>query len=165
MQVKGALSYRILLGATITTTILAVGYNFGMREQFGVTVGYTYPQERLTPQDWQDAVILEQADDALLDEWDARPEEKIIPLDASSVSFPLELNRATREELMLIPGVGEVTSRRIVQYREVLGGYTELEQLYEIKGIGETTFANISAYLYLSGDRWDAQRQPNGAGD
>jgi DNA uptake protein and related DNA-binding proteins len=160
--VRDALPYRILLGITVVVSMLAVGYNFNLREQFEVTVGYTYPQELLTPQDLQDAVILEQADDAALDEWQ---QEKILLPDPASVSFPLELNRATREELMLIPGIGETTSRRIVQYRDVLGGYTDLEQLYDIKGIGKATFDKISAYLYLFGDDWDAQRQTTSARD
>ena len=61
--------------------------------------------------------------------------------------FPLDLNRATREELMLIPGIGEVLSGRIIQYREVLGGYTTLAQLTEIHGISYNTLERIAGYL------------------
>lgn len=75
-----------------------------------------------------------------------------------TVQFPLELNSASAEELTLIPSVGEVTAQRIVQYREHLGGYTELEQLKQIKGIGEKTYDEISPYFYLKGDSWDLSR-------
>ena len=64
--------------------------------------------------------------------------------------FPLDLNRATREELMLIPGIGEVISGRIVQYREVLGGYTTLTQLTEISGISYNTLERIAGYLVIT---------------
>ena len=66
--------------------------------------------------------------------------------------FPLDLNRATREELMLIPGIGEVISGRIVQYRDVLGGYTTLTQLTEIHGISYNMLERIGGYLFV-GDR------------
>jgi competence protein ComEA len=66
-----------------------------------------------------------------------------------SAEFPLDINLATQRELELIPGVGNVTAQRIVQYRERLGGYANLEQLMEISGIGEGTFEDISAYLII----------------
>jgi len=50
---------------------------------------------------------------------------------------------------MLIPGIGEVLSRRIIDYREEIGGFESLSQLMEVKGIGEVTYQKISAYLYL----------------
>jgi competence ComEA-like helix-hairpin-helix protein len=66
------------------------------------------------------------------------------------VEFPLNLNTATYEELILIPRVGDVTAQRILQYRDYLGGgYDMLEQLMEIKGIGEATFEAIEPYLYV----------------
>jgi len=63
--------------------------------------------------------------------------------------FPLDLNRATREELMLISGIGEVLSGRIVQYREILGGYTTLTQLTEIHGISYNTLERIGGYFFI----------------
>jgi DNA uptake protein ComE-like DNA-binding protein len=63
--------------------------------------------------------------------------------------FPLNLNTATREELMAVPRIGEVLSGRIVQYRDVLGGYTDLTQLTQIKGISENTLLEIGAYLTI----------------
>jgi competence protein ComEA len=51
--------------------------------------------------------------------------------------------------LELIPGVGNVTAQRIIQYRDHLGGYTSLEQLMEISGIGEGTYAELEPYLVV----------------
>lgn len=61
----------------------------------------------------------------------------------------LNLNTATKEELMLISGIGEATATKIVEYREHIGGFTSLEQLMEIDGIGEKKFAAWSRYLTL----------------
>jgi competence ComEA-like helix-hairpin-helix protein len=69
-----------------------------------------------------------------------------------SAQFPLDINLATQRELELIPGIGNVTAQRIIQYREHLGGYTALEQLMEISGIGEGTFGDIEAYLVVGGN-------------
>ena len=50
---------------------------------------------------------------------------------------PLDLNRATVEELMTLPGVGEVLAERILAYREEHGPFTSAEELLNVSGIGE----------------------------
>lgn len=82
-----------------------------------------------------------------------------IPEEEIAVSFPLELNTATRQELEEIPGIGEVLAQRMVDYREHLNGYDSLEQLLEIQGIGEQTYLKIIPYLYITGDDWHMQQQ------
>lgn len=65
----------------------------------------------------------------------------------ASVSFPLNLNTCTAEELMTISGIGEVKASAIIEYREYLGGYTSVEQIKNIKGIGDKVYEKISPYL------------------
>ncbi|MCC8074248.1 MAG: helix-hairpin-helix domain-containing protein [Clostridiales bacterium] len=65
----------------------------------------------------------------------------------TSVSYPLNLNTCTADELMTINGIGEVRADAIIQYREYLGGYTSVEQIKEIKGIGDTIYEEVSPYL------------------
>lgn len=67
--------------------------------------------------------------------------------DEVSVSYPLNLNTCTAEELMTISGIGEVKASDIIQYREYLGGYTSVEQIKNIKGIGDKIYEKISPYL------------------
>ena len=50
---------------------------------------------------------------------------------------------------MQIKGIGEITATKIVEYRDAIGGFTSLEQLMEIDGIGEKKFAAWSRYLTL----------------
>ena len=48
---------------------------------------------------------------------------------------------------MLLPGVGEVTARRIVAYRQRHGGFRRAEELMLIEGLGPTRFEQLRAYV------------------
>ncbi|MDE6659605.1 MAG: helix-hairpin-helix domain-containing protein [Eubacterium sp.] len=64
-----------------------------------------------------------------------------------AVSFPINLNTCTAEDLMEIDTVGETRANAIIAYREHLGGYTSVEQLKNISGIGDNVFASIAPYV------------------
>ncbi len=72
----------------------------------------------------------------------------------SSVSFPLELNTATVEELTELPGIGDVIAARIVAYRDQIGGFINRDQLLEVEGIGEAKLADIYDLIYLTQEYW-----------
>lgn len=59
------------------------------------------------------------------------------------------INTATQEELMEISGIGEVVSARIIAMREELGGFTMIEELDEVEGIGESLLESINEYCYV----------------
>ena len=52
----------------------------------------------------------------------------------------IDLNTATRVELCTLPGVGEATARKILEYRELSGGFLTIEQIMEVDGIGEKKY-------------------------
>ncbi|WP_246075032.1 ComEA family DNA-binding protein [Nonomuraea terrae] len=58
-------------------------------------------------------------------------------------STVLDLNSATAEQLEQLPGVGEVLAARIVEFRTSRGGFTAVDQLREVSGIGPKTFEEI----------------------
>lgn len=59
----------------------------------------------------------------------------------------VDLNRATAEELQALPGIGPVMAGRIVALRKERGGFRKLEELMEVKGVGERTFARLRPLL------------------
>ena len=65
-----------------------------------------------------------------------------------ALNIPININKATLEDLTLIPGIGETTALRIIQFRETSGGFRTLEDLMKIRGIKEKKFAYLKRYLY-----------------
>lgn len=60
---------------------------------------------------------------------------------------PINLNTATVTELMQLPRVGARTAERIVAFRKQHGGFKRPEELMNVKGIGEKSFAKLKPYL------------------
>jgi comEA protein len=77
--------------------------------------------------------------------------EKPKPAAASS-SSPINLNTATVAQLETLPGVGARTAQLIVEHRQKNGGFKKVEELMNIKGIGEKSFLKIKA-LVTVGDK------------
>lgn len=64
--------------------------------------------------------------------------------------FPVDINYVTREQLMEINGIGEVTADKIINYRSEIGVIYNIDILINISGIGESTLALLKEYLYVS---------------
>jgi competence protein ComEA len=62
-------------------------------------------------------------------------------------SISLDLNRASVEDLCLIPGIGESLASEIVTYRERRKGFRSLEELKNVKGIGEKKYQTFKAFF------------------
>ena len=61
----------------------------------------------------------------------------------------VSLNSATIDELMQLPGIGEVKAKAIIAYREENGGFKTIEELLEVNGIGESTFNKLKENITL----------------
>lgn len=65
------------------------------------------------------------------------------------LGLPFSVNRATADELELLPGVGPVLAQRVVEFRQKNGGFRKLEELLMVEGIGEKKFIHLRQYLKL----------------
>jgi competence protein ComEA len=64
-------------------------------------------------------------------------------------SGKVSLNSATIEELMTLPGIGEGKAKLIIEYRNTNNGFKEIDEIMNVKGIGEKVFEKLKAYLTL----------------
>ena len=75
--------------------------------------------------------------------------ESLNARDRINFFLPIDINRATIEDFMLIPGVGEKTAQSIVWFREKNKGITDLQDLIKIRGVGEKKFNMILPYVSI----------------
>lgn len=62
---------------------------------------------------------------------------------------PLDLNRATAEELEILPGIGPSLAERIVHYRQNTGGFKKVEELLKVPGIGPKKLAGMKSKIEI----------------
>lgn len=55
----------------------------------------------------------------------------------------ININTATETELMKLPGIGQTTAKRIIEYRDAQGGFKNVEDLMKVKGISKKKFNKI----------------------
>lgn len=73
----------------------------------------------------------------------------------------LDINTAAADELMQLPGIGDVLSGMIVAYREEHGGFRNTEEIMQVSGIGEGIFSAISPYIYVADPVYEDYEPPD----
>ena len=74
-----------------------------------------------------------------------------LPYAAAALSGVVNVNTASVEELSQLPGVGPARARAIVELRQKRGSFKRVEDLLEVKGIGEASLAKLKPYLAVEG--------------
>ncbi len=69
--------------------------------------------------------------------------------DAVEVVYPININTADQATLQLLPGIGETYAKRIIEYREQNGGFDTVEELLNIRGIGERRLERLRPVVTL----------------
>lgn len=63
----------------------------------------------------------------------------------------VNINTATPEQLELLPGIGESRAKAIVELRKQRGGFKSVDELAEVKGIGEAALEKLRPYVRTEG--------------
>jgi len=71
---------------------------------------------------------------------------------------PVNLNTATQAQLEALPGLGPKVAERILEYRKQNGNFKKVEDLMNVKGIGEKSFLKLKPLITVS-------EKPQPAGD
>ena len=120
----------LLLLAAAVFLVFCTGFFLGGRTASGglrvITEKTSVPQERELAANTTDA-----ADTHAL----PAPEER------------LDLNTATAEDLIFLPGIGPTLAQRIVDYREKNGPFTAVDELKNVSGIGEKRLEALRDYV------------------
>lgn len=61
----------------------------------------------------------------------------------------ININKALAGDLLMLPGVGEVTAERIIEYRELKGGFRKPEEIKNVKGIGDKKFEQMKEFIVV----------------
>jgi len=83
-----------------------------------------------------------------------------------SLDDSLDINLADTTRWQMLPGIGKVLSKRIVNYREARGGFEQIANIKKVYGIHDTVFEHVKKYLYwdtltylASQKRWDQNKK------
>ncbi len=69
----------------------------------------------------------------------------------SNPVYPIDINLATQAELESLPGIGPVTAKKIIAYREENGPFNAIEEIQNVSGIGPKTFEEIKNLIAVGG--------------
>ena len=74
---------------------------------------------------------------------------------AAAITTPININTATAAQLEALPGIGARTAQAIVDHRQKNGGFKKIEELMNVKGIGEKSFLKLKPMVTVSVDKAD----------
>jgi competence protein ComEA len=70
---------------------------------------------------------------------------------AAQPSGVVNLNTATAEELQLLPGIGASRAQAVIALRKERGGFKSLDELKDVKGIGDSSLERLRPFVRLDG--------------
>jgi competence protein ComEA len=73
--------------------------------------------------------------------------------DSKSPQMQINLNVATGADLEKLPGIGPALAARIIDYRQKQGGFKKIEDLMNVRGIGEKNFLKLKPLVTVAPTR------------
>ena len=128
----------VLIGALIAVLAFSLGFFFGRRSFTGLHIdaGRTAAEPALDPT----ALAAAESESSA---------QALLPAGRNETGERINLNTATLEELMTLPGIGETKAQRILDYRAQVGGFTSVSELTNVEGIGSKTLDGLLDYITL----------------
>jgi len=71
----------------------------------------------------------------------------------ASAIAPVNLNTATIAQLQTLPRIGASTAQRILEYRQKNGNFKKIEELMNVKGIGEKSFLKLKPHVTVAAEK------------
>lgn len=71
---------------------------------------------------------------------------------ADDTTGVININMAGAEQLQLLPRIGPALADRIIEFREANGPFASVDELVAVKGIGESSLANLKPYVTTKGE-------------
>lgn len=75
--------------------------------------------------------------------------------DATPAKASINLNSATLDQLETLPGIGRKTAERIIEHRTKSGPFKRIEELMNVKGIGEKSFLKFKPMIVVTPPKTD----------
>jgi competence protein ComEA len=79
---------------------------------------------------------------------------------APAPTAPINLNTANQAQLEALPGIGPKVAQRILEFRQKNGAFKKLEDLMNVKGIGEKSFLKLKPHITISDAKADHAPAP-----
>lgn len=133
-------SNRLVLFAAVLAAVFSLAFFLGRN-----TVPYEIAVSTQRPISGEDSADELLQEDALLptksaeEDLTSAAQERSLPASADAI----DLNRATEEDLLTLPGIGQTLAQRIVEYRNTVGAFSAPEQIMDVDGIGSGIFEKI----------------------
>lgn len=128
----------------LTVFVVGIVIGFVRREWFD-----TSPEPNAEAE--ETAVAIASIAAANRDRYETDPEadnEDWVMSTASAVTI-VNINKATREELVLLPGIGPALAERIIIYRQDYGDFQSIEELSKVRGIGEKSLQRLKSLITI----------------
>jgi competence protein ComEA len=78
---------------------------------------------------------------------------------SSASAPPINLNTATVAQLESLPGIGKATAERILEYRQKNGSFKKVEDLMNVRGVGEKSFLTLKPLVTVTATKGEPAGQ------